>query len=69
MAAEKDSPNDGDQPLLDELVEHACQKYVEVNGEEPPKEFVQDAREAIIRKLARDARDKHRDVYDALADE
>lgn len=43
--------------------------YVEEQGEEPPQEFLQAARRELIRAVARDRRDAHRDIYDALADE
>lgn len=69
MAAEEEVPEDGPRNLLEEWLEHARERYVEEHGEEPPEEFMEDARELILRKLARSGRDAHRDVYEALAEE
>ncbi|WP_379728255.1 hypothetical protein [Halonotius sp. GCM10025705] len=43
-------------------------KYIEANSAEPPEEFIEDARTLILRQLASKSREKHRDVYDALAE-
>lgn len=45
------------------------EKYVEEHGEEPSDEFMEEARREIILGVARQDRDEHRDIYDALADE
>lgn len=55
--------------LLQQMLSRARERYVEENDEEPPEEFVEEAREVILRELASSGRDEHRDVYDALADE
>ena len=55
--------------LLEMMIERAREQYIEEHDEEPPEEFVRDARKTILRQLAKKGRDEHRDVYDALADE
>lgn len=69
MAAENDPSNPSRANLLDEMLERARDRYIEEHGEEPPEEFMNDARDTILRTLAKKGRDEHRDVYDALADE
>lgn len=69
MTAEKNPPEDTPENLLEKLLERARAEYIEANGEEPPKEVMQDARTLILRRLASESREKHRDVYDALAKE
>lgn len=69
MAAEDEPRERPPANLLKRLLDRAREQYVEENGEEPPEAFMQDARELILRRLARTGRDEHRDVYDALADE
>ncbi|WP_277543186.1 hypothetical protein [Haloarcula laminariae] len=69
MAANKDDVGDPPMNLLEQLLEQARQKYIEVNDEEPPDEFLEEAEDLILRELAEDSRDAHRDIYDALADE
>lgn len=68
MAAEQDDSAPG-RNLLEEMLETARKRYVEEEGEEPPADFMEEARKEILRRLARKGRDEHRDVYDALADE
>lgn len=68
MAAEQDGPPKGDN-LLDEMMEATRKRYREEEGEEPPAEFMEEARKEILRRLAQKGRDEHRDIYDALADE
>lgn len=67
MAAEEDAPGPADGNLLDELLARTREQYVEEHGEEPPEDFLEEAREMILRQLAKKGRDEHRDVYDALA--
>ena len=69
MAAEDDAPENSPTNLLEVTLERAREQYIEVNDEEPPEEFMEDARELILRRLAKHGRDEHREVYDALADE
>lgn len=69
MAAEENSVDTERGPPLEEALEELREWYVEKHGEEPPAEFIQKARTAVIRELAGNARDDHREVYDALADE
>jgi hypothetical protein len=69
MAAEENSPGPDGGNLLDELLAQAREQYVEEHGEEPPDEFLEEARTRILRRLAKKGRDEHRDVYDALAEE
>lgn len=69
MAAEDETRERPSGNLLEVLLERARERYVDENGEEPPEEFVEEARELILRNLARSGRDEHRDVYDALANE
>jgi hypothetical protein len=44
-------------------------QYVEEHGEEPSDEFIEEARRRIILGVARQDREAHREIYDALADE
>ena len=69
MAADEETPEGSPPNLLEQMLEQARERYVEENGEEPPEEFMEDARELILRKFARSGRDEHQDVYDALARE
>ncbi|MCU4741629.1 hypothetical protein OB955_22120 [Halobacteria archaeon AArc-m2/3/4] len=71
MAAENDSHSTDVSRgnLLDTMLERAREQYVAEHGEEPPDELIADARESILRRLAKHKRDEHRDIYDALADE
>lgn len=55
--------------LMDELLGKVEEKYVEEHGEDPPEEFMEDARQWILKEVAQRNRDEHRDIYDALADE
>lgn len=43
--------------------------YVEEEGEEPSEEFMSEARRRLVREVARDRRDAHREIYEALAEE
>jgi death-on-curing family protein len=45
------------------------EQYVEEHGEEPPEEFMRQARNEIVHGVASKDRDDHRDIYDALANE
>lgn len=67
MGAKDETPRS--RNLLQEMLERARERYVEENGEEPPEEFIEEARELLLRDLASRGREEHRDVYDALADE
>jgi hypothetical protein len=69
MAADETASGGAQSNLLEELLEDVRERYVEEHGEEPPAEFMRDARQDILRSLAKKGRDEHRDVYDALADE
>lgn len=64
---EMQEPSSGN--LLDVTLERARERYIEENDEDPPEEFIDEARELILRKLAQRSRDEHREVYDALAGE
>jgi len=55
--------------LLEEALEETRERYRDEHDDDPPTAFMQDARELILRRLAKKGRDEHRDVYDALADE
>lgn len=55
--------------LMDEMLEKVEERYVEEHGEQPPEEFMEDARQWILKEVAQQNRDKHRDIYDALAKE
>jgi len=68
MATETDSDT-GRQSPLDEALERVRERYVEEHGTEPPEEMMKDARKRILREFAKQSRDEHREVYDALADE
>jgi hypothetical protein len=67
MAAEDETQQS--RNLLQELLERTRERYIEENNEEPPEEFMKEARNLVLRKLALSGRDEHRDVYDALAEE
>jgi len=54
---------------MEELLQKVRERYVEGNGQEPPKAFMESAREKILRDAAKKSRDDHREIYDALADE
>lgn len=69
MAAEDEPLEDSPTNLLEVTLERAREQYIEEHDEEPPEEFMEDARELILRRLAKHERDEHREVYDALADE
>lgn len=69
MAADPDGSGGARNNLLERTLEATRQTYVEENGEEPPPEFMERARTAILREFAQHGRDEHRDIYDALADE
>lgn len=69
MAAEDDVSDEIRGTHLEDLLEEARSRYVDEHGEEPPDAFMRDAREAILREIAKRGRDDHREVYDALADE
>lgn len=69
MAADDETVENPPGNLLDAMLEQARERYVEENDEEPPEEFMEDARELILRHLARTRREEHQDVYDALAEE
>lgn len=69
MAAEKNTPEDSPGNLLEEMLERARVEYIKANGEEPPEDFMEDARDLILRNLAREGRKEHRDIYEALAEE
>lgn len=59
----------GPENLMEELLEKVEKRYVEEHGDEPPEDFMEDARQWILKEVAQRNRDEHRDVYDALADE
>lgn len=69
MATDEEHRENQPGNLLDELLAEVREQYVEEHGEEPSEEFLEEARTEILLTLARRERDKHRDVYDALADE
>jgi hypothetical protein len=68
MTTETDSDT-GRQSLLDTALERVRERYVEEHGTEPPEELMEAARKRVLRELAKEGRNEHRDVYDALADE
>lgn len=55
--------------LMDEMLETVEERYVEEHGEQPPAEFMEEARQWLLKEVAQQNRDAHRDIYDALADE
>lgn len=59
----------GPRNLMGEILAKVEERYVEEHGEEPPEEFVEEARRRILEEVAQQNRDAHRDIYDALADE
>lgn len=59
----------GPRNLMDEMLAKVKERYVEEHGEEPPEEFMKDARRRILKEVAQQNRDAHRDIYDALANE
>jgi hypothetical protein len=69
MAAEESDTNEMSRNLLEEALEETRERYRDEHGDDPPAAFIEDAREMILRRLAKKGRDEHRDVYDALADE
>ena len=69
MAADETASGGARYNLLEKLLDDVRKRYIEEHGEEPPEEIMRDARQEILRTLAKRGRDEHRDVYDALADE
>lgn len=65
MAVDEDSPRN----LMKEILGNVREIYVEEHGEEPPEEFIEEARQRIVQRVAKQNRDAHREIYDALADE
>jgi len=66
------SENSEEQPpqnLMATLLKAVRERYVEEHGEEPPEEFMRQARNKIVHDVASKDRDEHRDIYDALANE
>jgi len=64
----------GEQPadapsgsFLEKLLDEARKRYIEEHGEEPPEESENEARKFIIRQVAKEDCDEHRDIYCALA--
>lgn len=54
---------------MQEALSRIREQYVEEHGEEPSDEFLQEARRKVVLEVARQDREEHRDIYDALADE
>lgn len=69
MAANDGSSSPATASLMDELIEAVREEYVDEHGEEPPEEFLKNARKQIIRQAGKARRDEHREIYDALAKE
>lgn len=67
--ASKDESSESKSNAMEEALGTIRKKYVEEHGEEPSDEFMENARRRIILGVAKQDRDEHRDVYDALADE
>lgn len=65
--ASKDERTEGN--FLQEALGRIRERYVEEYGEEPSDEFMEEARRKIILEVARQDRDEHREIYDALAEE
>ncbi|RXK47013.1 hypothetical protein [Halorientalis pallida] len=68
MAAE-DKNGDPPRNFMETLLTAVREKYIEEHGEEPPEEFMKEARNKIVHNFASQDRDEHRDIYDALASE
>lgn len=69
MASDPGTDASSPRNLFDELLEQFRAKYVEEHGEEPPEEIIDEARTALLSEIAREKRDEHREIYDALAKE
>lgn len=54
---------------MEKVLQRLRERYIEEEGEEPPEDFMQEARLEILRSAAKKNRDNHREIYDALADE
>ena len=65
--ASKDERTKGS--FLQEALGRIRERYVKEHGEEPSDEFMEEARRKIILEVARQDRDEHREIYDALAEE
>lgn len=65
MATEERRPEN----QMDKALRKVRELYIEEQGEEPSEEFMKDARQRILREAAKQSRDDHREIYDALADE
>lgn len=69
MESDPDAGGEARGSPLERALKTVRRSYVEEHGEQPPEEFMEDARTQLVRLLAQRGRDEHRDVYDALADE
>ena len=69
MATDRGSSERDRVNLLEQLLEEAREQYAAEHGEAPPEGFDEEARTLLLRTLAKQRRDEHRDVYDALAEE
>jgi hypothetical protein len=67
MATEERDP--GPRNLMEDLLGRVKQMYREEHGEEPPEEFIEEARRRIVLEAAEQDRNEHREIYDKLADE
>jgi len=54
---------------MEKLLQKVREQYRQEEGEDPPEEFMADARTQILRSAAKKDRDDHREIYDALAKE
>ncbi|PSP77087.1 hypothetical protein BRC81_10665 [Halobacteriales archaeon QS_1_68_20] len=69
MARDPETDASSPRNLFDELLEQFRTRYAEEHGENPPEEVMEEARTALLREVAREKREEHRDIYDALARE
>lgn len=69
MGVDTGSADDAGTDPIDAVLEELRSQYVAEHDVEPPKEFLENARQEILSRLAKQRRDEHRDVYDALAEE
>lgn len=55
--------------LMEQFLKEFRERYVEEHGEEPSEELLEEARTKILLNLAKEDRDRNRELYDELAKE
>jgi len=69
MAVNGDGSDGEKSALFDAILSNIRQQYVEEHDEEPPEEYMQEARQNVLRAIGKNKRDENREIYDELAKE